>query len=300
MGRASRDGWFGERTRCQSSLRHRWPTVEGDVPAPDAACSSSPVAISELAGVMPSPLEDRETVSVGPRGACAIVDGHVRCVGAIPTPTVSSPFTSIAVSAGTHANACGISDGRVVCWGDGYSPNAGNPSAVVDVELIPRQLPEAAVVDSPPLPGTAWPPGSAIERECQYPARSIPRCAGGTEGKPWATVLADANDLLGKTVSVRDRLSVGPLENNNAYWAACELAYADARMRALQCNLERRPTILGDGLAPLVLTDSTWGCLGEDPSRLCCALPAFGQVVVATGILRRGSAWHLDNPSLCT
>jgi hypothetical protein len=36
-----------------------------------------------------------------------------------------------------------------------------------------------------------------------------------------------------------------------------------------------------------------------DESRLCCASPALGQTVVATGVLGREKGWFLGEPTMC-
>jgi len=68
------------------------------------------------------------------------------------------------------------------------------------------------------------------------------------------------------------------------------------------CYHERRPIVLGAGPSPLRLWDNSgkFACTGDE-SRLCCGAPAFGQTVIATGILT-GSArhgWGLKDATLC-
>ncbi|HEX7597545.1 MAG TPA: hypothetical protein VF518_04975, partial [Polyangia bacterium] len=209
---ASRDGWFGQPSDCPESLRRQWPTTEGTVAAPKAACSTNPIAVPGFEGIEVG--HDRERalpISLGPRGACAIINNRVRCVGAIPTPAIE--VSSVAVNAGNRANACGIADGKVLCWGEGYSPN-GNPSTAVAVELYPPQLPDAAVVEFPGPSGKSWPASYGIHRPCTLPVQGLPRCPAAATGEPWSKLVADAPRLVGQTISVRDRLVIGT-------WTTC-------------------------------------------------------------------------------
>ena len=151
---ASRDGWFGH-APCSSELRQSWPVGTGFVPAPRATCSATPVTVPGFEATY-------QHVSVGPRGACAVVGarmdcvgglpgvtggrldlmmgcgdgnkrfipGKVHCVGAIPTPSVE--VSRVAVSRGVQANACGVAGEQIVCWGEGYSP-AEKPNQAVPI-----------------------------------------------------------------------------------------------------------------------------------------------------------------------
>jgi hypothetical protein len=184
---ASRDGWIGTASACPARLKAQWPTTAGFVRAPNAACSSIPAVVRGFEGIEVHSV--RPPISVGPRGACAIIDKHVRCVGAIPTP--STEVATVAVNAGNRANACGIADSKVVCWGEGYSPN-DNPSAAVVVNLGPPPFADAAVVDFAASEGTSWPEPYLIHRDCALPARPIPKCPAGTTGEPWSSLLARA------------------------------------------------------------------------------------------------------------
>jgi hypothetical protein len=55
--------------------------------------------------------------------------------------------------------------------------------------------------------------------------------------------------------------------------------------------------VLGDGEPPLSLLDG-YECSGDE-SRLCCDLPAFGQTVVARGMLWRHNGWRLQDLTIC-
>jgi hypothetical protein len=215
-------------------------------------------------------------ISLGPRGACAIIHDHIRCVGAIPTP--STEVSSVAVNPGNRANACGIADGNVVCWGEGYSPKS-DASAAVAVDLYPSQRSDAAVVDFPAPKGKTWPASYAIHRRCALPVQAIPKCPPGTTGKPWSDLAPRASALLGQRITVRDRLVVGP-------WTT-----------GARPGIGRGSLVLGDVDPPLSLRDG-YNCAGDE-SRLCCDLPAFGQTLVATGTLGRNNEWSLADLTMC-
>ena len=219
----------------------------------------------------------------------------MRCIGAIPTP--STEVSTVTVNSGTRANACGLSDSGLVCWGDGYSP-PDRPAIAVAIPLV-SEYPYAAVVDFTAPTGTTWSSQYAIHRDCKLPVPIIPKCAAGVTGESWSSIAPHASSLVGQRVRVRDRLSVGPQENNNSYWAACSSVRADLSVRDLACEIDRRNTVLGDGLQRLFLTGRNAQCNAEDPSRLCCTSPAFGQLVVATGILNMDNDWYIDKPDLC-
>jgi hypothetical protein len=268
---ASRDGWFGQ-SACGAGLRKAWPAGKGFVPAPKATCSSMPV---EVPGFAAGQLGAK---SIGPRGMCGVVDGHIRCVGAIATPSVE--VTDVKVSPGIAASACGIADAQVVCWGEGYSP-ADDPGKVVPIELAATR-PDSAVVDFPPPKGTVWPQDRLIHRGCSHPAKPLPICAADATGEPWSSLADRAAQLSGQRVAVRDRLVVGPADRGRTD--------------------RLHPMVLGEGEGPLRFFGDRgrFTCNGDE-SRLCCLAPAFGQLVIATGELlgSRNRGWFLKFPEVC-
>jgi len=243
----------------------------------------SPVEIPELKGA-------EKDLSVGPRGACGIVDKHIRCVGAIRTPSVE--VSQVKVSPGVQASACGIAGTKVLCWGEGYS-TAGNPGLGVPIEFATSQ-PLTAVVDFPPPAGTEWPKNHLIHQGCSEPTVPLPRCPPGTEGKPWSELAAEGAELKGKTVSVRDRLLVAPIAWEETTW--------HTRGNDDTFEYHTRSMLLGEGDASLRLWGDRprFGC-GGDASRLCCKTPAFGQTVIATGVLAgsKGNGWILRSAEVC-
>ena len=261
--------------------------------APNAACSPTPAVVRAFEGFQVGP--GRSPISVGPRGACAIIDKHVRCVGAIPTP--STEVTTVVVNAGNRANACGIADSKVVCWGEGYSPK-NVPSAAVEVNLGPSLPADVAIVDFAAPDGKSWPEPYPIHRDCALPARTIPKCPAGTTGEPWSSLFVRAPALVGQRVSVRDRLFVGRPWSSHEFWSMCSRKQPDPSHRSVACETELQSTVLGEGEPPLFLTGPDATCMGDE-SRLCCASPALGQTVVATGVLGRDKGWFLGEPAIC-
>jgi hypothetical protein len=267
---ASRDGWFGD-SACGADLRRAWPAGKGFVSAPKATCSIVPVEVPAFTGM-------QGTRSIGPRGVCAVVDNHIRCVGAISTPSIE--VTEVKVSQGIAASACGIADSKVVCWGEGYSP-ADDPSKPVPIEFAATK-PASAVVDFPPPAGTEWPTAHLIHRGCSEPARPLPICAPDAKGEPWSALVSAASDWKGKVVSVRERLVVGPADR--------------------ETTARSRPLVLGEGDNPLRFLGSRgrFACAGDE-SRLCCRAPAFGQLVIATGELSGSKefGWFIKDADIC-
>jgi hypothetical protein len=266
----SRDGWFGD-TPCPPELRQAWPVGTGFAAAPKATCSTMPARIVE-------PGSEIGEVSVGPRGVCLIEDGKPRCLGAIATP--STAVTKIAVGKGAQANACGIDGSRVVCWGEGYSP-AEQPGLVVPVAFEPT-IPASAVVDFPAPDGTGWPKERLIHRGCSREPVSLPTCDAKATGESWASLLGKAESLAKQRVSVRDRLVVGPL--------------ADAFFHN---ERDERWIVVGANTSPLHIYLPSFRCDGDE-SRLCCGAPAFGQTVIATGVLTGSPRrWGLKDATVC-
>lgn len=133
----------------------------------------------------------------------------------------------------------------------------------------------------------------------QFPLHLCPKCPAETTGEPWASLLARAPTLVGKKVSVHDRLFVGPPgETSNEFWSACNRWQSHPLHRTVACETEVQSTVLGAGSPPLFLTGRDAACVGDE-SRLCCGAPAFGQTVVATGVLGRNHGWFLGEPTMC-
>ncbi len=296
----SRDGWLGD-TPCSPELRQAWPVETGFVSAPKATCSNVAVRILEPGSTI-------QEVSIGPRGVCLIEDGRPRCLGAIATP--SAPVNRLAVSKGSQAQACGIDDKRVLCWGEGYSP-AGQPGVPVAISFE-STVPASAVIDFAPPAGTPWSADHLVNHACDRFPVTLPACDAQATGEPWTSLLPKVDSLKDQKVSVRDRLVVGPLDPSSFSEMSCSGSSRNSRAREgeralpgtnhLGCYRDHRRVVLGDSASPLRLWSrgGEFECVGDE-SRLCCGAPAFGQTVVATGVLF-GSAergWGLRDVTLC-
>jgi hypothetical protein len=290
---ASRDGLFGSADACPPGLVKAWPTLTATVPAPAASCSPTPVNV-------PGFKHASYDTSVGPRGICATVQGHVRCAGAIRTPSgnVGSPR----VSPGDDASACGIADDDVVCWGERYSPG-DDPTQPVVIALDTSAAAGLPVIDTPPRPDAPWGDACDVHFGCERAVAPLPACAASKTGRPWSALVADVQTLKSTIISVKGRLFVGRRASRGTTvteQGAMETP-PDSCEPGQCCNSERRPVVVADdgaGAREGLLLDEL-DCRGDD-SRLCCNAPAFGQAVVATGKLVWGySAWKLNAPALC-
>ena len=277
---ASRDGVFGTAAECPPHLSRAWPTRSGTVPAPNATCSLTPVAVRGLSQVKANP----HYVSVGPRGICAQVDrDHTRCVGAIATPAAN--VREVQVSSGEHASACGIVGPDAVCWGVGYSP-LGEPDQPTVIALDSSPNLAATVFDEPPPARGAWDPGCGVYAACGDVAPAIQRCDDdGAAGEAWSALVKKAPTLVGQAVHVRGPLVVGPLQDPVQICAS-----------GTCCEPRWRAISIGGADDALTLEDLE--CYGDD-SRLCCNAQALGQNVIATGILAHSKFWVLEGTKLC-
>ena len=289
---ASRDGLFGTAAACPPALARAWPTLRGTVAAPAATCSPAPVSV-------PGFKHARYEASVGPRGICAPVQGHVRCAGAIRTPSVN--VSSLQVSPGNDASACGIAGDEVVCWGERYSPG-GVPTETVMIALDPLAPAGLPVVDTPPRTDAPWSESCTIHFGCERAVTRVPVCAPGKTGRAWSALKPDGNKLRDTIVSVSGRLFLGrraargiTLTENAAFETpdSCEPGQC--------CNRETRPLVVaedGAGAAEGLRLDGV-DCRGDE-SRMCCTAPAFGQAVIATGkLVGNYTGWSLMAPELC-
>jgi hypothetical protein len=289
---ASRDGLFGTAEACPPELRKAWPTGSGTVAAPAATCSDAPVNV-------PGFKHAAYGVSAGPRGICAVVQGHVRCAGAIPTPAID--VTMARVSPGDDASACGLSGDTVVCWGERYSP-PDDPSKPIEIALdtsAPAGLP---VVDFAASGQAAWDGTCNIHFGCERDAPALPACAAHKTGRPWSELLADAKKLQGTTVEVSGRLYVGRAQRGITVTSAGPVQSAPGTCGPGQCcNRESRPIVIAGGAdgANEGVQAGDLNCRGDD-SRLCCNGPAYGQPVIATGTLTwTYGLWRISPAELC-
>jgi hypothetical protein len=290
---ASRDGLFGTAEACPPELRKAWPTGTGTVAAPAATCSAAPVNV-------PGFKHAGYEASVGPRGICAIVQGHVRCAGAIPTPAIN--VSRPQVSPGDDASACGLSGDTVVCWGERYSP-PDDPSKPVEIALdtsAPAGLP---VMDFAAPAAAPWNDSCDVRFGCERDVAALPGCAAHKTGRPWSELIADAKKLQGTMVEVRGRLFVGRRSRRGITVTAAGPVETppDTCSPGQCCNHEIRPIVIADDPAGVDegVRAGELDCRGDD-SRLCCNGPAYGQPVIATGKLTPSyGSWTIAPAELC-
>lgn len=271
---ASRDGFFGERGSCPESLRARWPTLHGTVPAPQSACSATPVRLPGVSEIDPD-------FRVGPRGICFSGAASFHCVGAIATPRL--PLYMATVSPGQDAAACALWDDGVVCWGDGYlaAKDADIPTKIT-FEEDPKTVETAIVVRGDRAPdGRAWSPRCTARRGCEAPVKPLKPCASGMKVVELYDLPLLRSTKSESLVHVRGRLGLGPGSNNlpDCGEQCCDGFGVSVALRGAE-----------------VLELEGLGC-GGDQSALCCDLPVYGQTVVASGQLIGSQLYGVD---LCT
>jgi len=276
----SRDGAFGTAAACPANFRHAWPTLLGTAPAPAATCAPTPV-------VPPGFKHAHYEVAVGPRGLCAVVQGHVHCAGAIPTPDVN--VRAPVVNKGDEPTACGIADSDVVCWGGRYSPG-DDPSAPTTIKLAETTPAGVPIIDAPPPHAGVWGDNCAVHFGCARTIEPLPACAKGTRGQSWAALGDNPARSLNNVLSIRGELQVGPSRGDVERGGACTPHSC--------CLFDRRALLLQVGGGQSLALDGL-DCRGDE-SRLCCNAPVFGQTVVATGRLTGATAgWSLRDVKLC-
>jgi len=140
-----------------------------------------------------------------------------------------------------------------------------------------------------------WSDRCAIQRPCA-PFKPFPRCAAGLsvlERLP--TSLVDIED---RAVALRGTLALTGVVTTAV---ACREP-SPRRPQKNCCNLVGTRAMIQRGESAVLLDGL--GCTGDE-SRLCCDTPAFGQIVIAAGRLRRSSdsgaaiPWELLEPKLC-
>jgi hypothetical protein len=287
---ANRDGLFGKRGSCPEKLRRAWPTPAGPVPAPNASCTSTPVAL-------PGVGEFDLYFTVKPREICYTSGGRQRCLTAVPKPS-DKTIERYTVNPGSDANACAKRGDGVVCWGEKYSPRSapGKPVTIAFEPLPP--LGDLAVIDDDPtLESTKR--DCQIRRQCPL-VKKLPPCNGGEKPRSASAVLAAAPSLEGQIVLVRGPLGVG----EPYHGAVGDLVFVSCDRNVRCCDKAGAPVIIAAGGGTLAV-DGLF-CSGDE-SRACCNAPAFGQTVVATGRLKRDSgeiglpagSWRLVDARVC-
>jgi hypothetical protein len=292
---ANRDGFFGTPGSCPDSLRSAWPTLHGSVAAPRAACTDQPVRVPEVKRFDPQ-------FTVGPRALCFAGDaGERRCLGGVVVPK-GAHLTNVVLSPGADASACTLQGGQVLCWGEAYAPpdQTGTLVPIALDSTLPVR--EVAVLDAS-THGT-WDASCLARRGCSQGPAPLARCASGVHGRDWSQLLrSHPESLVGQVVQVRGPLAVGPLlAGPRAVPAVLHAAEPNAGGPS-NCSLHTHGPVAIVG-APRVLALEGLACDG-DQSRQCCGAPAYGQMVVASGVLEvhpgsgGGSQWTLVSPRLC-
>ena len=284
---ATRDALFGRPGSCPEALRKAWPTLAGPVPAPRAACSSTPVRMGGLRGA--------RDLRVGSRGLCFRDHGRIRCAGAIPTPRIAERPSEVIVSPGADASACAIVGERVLCWGEAYAL-AGALDVPVAIALLPPRAPRAAILA---FGNADWDYACLARRGCSSSPAEIPPCAAGTESNEWSALAPST--IAGSVVTVRGALTVAL---GASVGTGCFPRPGSTATPC--CSFEMRHVVLSDwrGLLGPILAD--FSCTGDD-SMVCCDAPAYGETVVVTGRLvptteegtNLHAPWSLADVALC-
>jgi hypothetical protein len=291
---ASRDGLFGAPGSCPENLRRAWPTPDGPAPAPKASCTGKPVTL-------PGATEFDPYFQVAPRE----IRYAGRVLSALPEPR--DPKLGRAwVSPGSDASWCASRGAGVVCWGERYSP-PGAPTELVPVVFEPMpSLGDLAVLEGPRAGADATAGAKKncqVQRPCPHPVQKLPTCEGDNDrGRPVSEILAKAQSLAGGVVRVRGALGVGALVPRPFSGIVGSNTRCDPTVSC--CKWFETSALVGGPNAALALEHL--GC-GGDESRACCNVPAYGQTVIATGVLVREQpewtgatvGWRLVNGSVC-
>jgi hypothetical protein len=132
-----------------------------------------------------------------------------------------------------------------------------------------------------------WAPDCMIHRPCRTVAKALDIRAEERGAEAWATLSGKAERFTNPQVSIKGNLAM----SNNAFSTAVGCA------KNQRCN--RRSAKLGLAGPPYDLELVGLGC-GGDESRLCCALSARGEEVIASGRLSyQTGRLLLHSPELC-
>jgi hypothetical protein len=287
---ASRDGLFGVRGSCPESLRLAWPTPDGPVSAPNASCTTTPVSLPGVNGFDPH-------LRVSPRRICS----GGRCFDGVPKPR-DPKLTRYFVSPGSDASACAARGDGVICWGEKYSP-PGAPDQPVPVVFEPLpSLGDQAIIPGPDAAAAAGKARCQVQQPCRDPVKKLPACEGDNDpGRPVAEILAKTKTLSGGVVRVRGALGVGALVPA-VYSSGMDWERPKCDPDVACCRSLWTPVLVGGADGALSI-EGMW--CGGDESRVCCNAPAYGQTVIASGVLsrepqeRKTVGWRLSNVSVC-
>lgn len=166
---------------------------------------------------------------------------------------------------------------------------------------VATQIGNAAALDLPAPDGSSWDDACGVHRACAQPTPALPVCAGDLTAVPWAELEAKADALADKPVSVRGPLSLGWLRRGPGSKSIPSRGMVARRAECAPGECCRRDPVaiaVGGGRDELEL--GSLACAGDD-SRRCCNAPAFGQSVIASGVLARtrDHRWMLKSPRVC-
>jgi hypothetical protein len=172
---------------------------------------------------------------------------------------------------------------------------------------IAASVGDAVKIDAPPAPVAAeqrlpqqprgrqlvidtqgkWSADCSIHRPCDETVRALDPCAPGRDAEAWSTLATRAERFTDPQVSVKGQLVMSE--------AAFSTAVGCAKGHC--CNRRRAKIVLAGPPYDLELVGL--GCRGDE-SRLCCALSARGEEVIASGRLRYETGrLVLESPQLC-
>jgi hypothetical protein len=203
----------------------------------------------------------------------------VACDEALPKSIAPAPRAS-------SDSATNVARATSAATSVGDSVKLDVPPAPVAPEqrLRQRQLGNRLVIDTA---GT-WAPDCAIHRPCRTAVRALSACAPNRDAEAWgATLASKAERFTDPQVAIKGKLVM----SDGAFSTAVGCAKN-------QCCNRLRARIVLEG-PPYDLELVGLGCAGDE-SRLCCALSARGEEVIASGRLSyQTGQLLLHSPELC-
>jgi hypothetical protein len=132
-----------------------------------------------------------------------------------------------------------------------------------------------------------WAPECAIHRACAVAPKALELCAPELDAEAWGTLAGKAEHFTDPQVAVNGQLMMADSAFSTA--VGCKPGQC--------CNGRRAKMVLAG--PPYDLELAGLGCDGDE-SRLCCALSARGEQVIARGRLTYSTGrLRLQSPELC-
>ncbi len=207
---------------------------------------------------------------------CVVLLALVACDEAqpkarIPAPSAATPSATSVASATTSV-------------GDSVKLDVPPAPVAPGQRLRQRQLGNRLVIDTE----GKWAPQCAIHRPCRTAVKALEFCSPERDAEPWGRAFATkAERFTNPQVSIKGKLVM----SDGAFSTA-------ARCAENECCNRLRATIVLEG-PPYDLELVGFAC-GGDESRLCCALSARGEEVIASGRLTyQTGQLRLHAPDLC-